>query len=496
MKRTVKISVCVALLLALACAFSGCFSKNEIIIPESTLNSYSLRAVDMNGNECAASLSGSNDETVYVDLLFGQVLPVNSVSLSEAGGYVTAFNIYALNGEEKTLVYSQESIGQWRECSFETVEADGVRVEVTASRSKFEITNIKAACITDERPFCLTKFISLADAYDINNIKSRAASITDCELTGQIIITDAVTFDETGKVTVTSSFAEQNGMTGEAVLQTAVNNIKQAVGEADISVGVMISSPLPEKDTANFFIPLKKKGDVCVRAYQSGNLVLNINNLTEQFDLGAVVLKWDYPATKKQWSVYDEMILSLKRAEPSTELSVAVGDYNVKLSSEALNALDSVILMAQDMKTQSGNHTAYEDTLKMISRLHSNGCELLKIQLAISSYARDSQLSGVIYPYKDEAYKLGKGKNSVGDLLKGTLGTSEFETQDERFYNGYTMVFDKAAYAYDCGLYGVALYDYCGDLPYYDELSLAKAVDSAVNSRKADINSGETQAAD
>ncbi|MCR4924933.1 MAG: glycoside hydrolase family 18 protein [Clostridiales bacterium] len=481
MKKAKKIIALFSLLAVITSALSGCSSKKNIIKLEDTASLkqnllVNSTAHDMNGQECDLSLSGKNDEITFIEITLAEKSKINTLILTENAENVTAFNIYL--DDEK--VYSGSSIGEYRACAFETKEAEKIKLEVTKSKSRFTISNISA--YLSEKDEAVEKQVSaFISAENASNLSKLDAKVNE------FIIYGCVSFNENGELV----FSNKNDENSDAktLLANAVNNLKTYTAQSGTKLSLMISAPEIEKEKSDKFISLKNNGDKVISAYNSGNLIVNILNILDEYGFDGVTLKWDYPATEKQWKALSDIITSLKTADMSKCVSLSISDYACRLSKQSYQYIDKIILEAYDV-FNNGQHSAYSDCLRLVSKLNSNGCELSKIQLAIPMYARTSDKADIIFPYKTEAYKLDQNKESVEGEITGNFGQEDTTITSTRYYNSYQTVFDKTAYAVSLGLYGVAVFDYCYDLPYYDELSLIKAVDKAYESRTVN-NSNE-----
>lgn len=115
------------------------------------------------------------------------------------------------------------------------------------------------------------------------------------------------------------------------------------------------------------------------------------------------------------------------------------------------------------------------------------GLKKEQLDLGIPFYARPTDRAAQWFDYKTEAEQLGW----FGNVATGPQEVTEWQNNapvqvtatSPRYYNGCQMVYDKTAYAMDFGLGGMMVWNYAGDLPYENGLSLFRAMGMAATHR-------------
>lgn len=455
----------------------GCTVKKseyaKIMPPGGNLISHCL---NQSGNTVSPVLTGKNGESAFIDLMFAENTRVNTLILQEENDYITLFNIYALNGGEAELIYSQDKIGTYRVCSFPAVWADGLRLEVVSSKSVFSINEINAFNIVNSDKPRVSSYIKAQDAYILDNIDAERLSAID-----EFIFYSAAYFDEDGNVILTPVVIDGNETDGGDVLKTAMDNLTKAAGR-ELAFSAVLSLTDGGENTDDIK-RLKANGDICVAAFEKGSLTGNVISFTNEYSLDGVIVDWGYPVSVKHWQKLGVFLNSLKLADQNKNIGVCLGDGDYGLSKDVYSYIDRVVLNAYDIVSDDGYHSDFARASELIEKLHKSGCDYSKIQLGLPFYGKTVDKANTVFGYKNEAYALGRFGNSVSGVISGYVNGEEASVSSSRYYNGYQMIYDKMSYVLYMGLYGAAAFDFSYDLPYYDGLSLFKAMSLALSDK-------------
>ncbi len=488
-KRVLKVLitiVCLLLVFALVCTglSFGNAKKAKPAVPENALTE---AVVSVSGGEQKGDGFTGEAGAVYT-AEFAAPTTLDTVILEEDGANVYGFTIEAeVNGTFQTVHAQDDRIGEYRYCAFPAVEATALRVTVQDADAPFTIRNIAAGAAerraTDD--FRVTAYVTAPTAYDREGLFARAGSF---DVITDVILINSVYFTADGTLTY-AGVDDGNGGTvdGLAVLETALTNLRDAIGERDVRIHCTLLGPdapegTPEADQAN------AKCDQHNLAFSDNRdtLIQNILQLAEDYDFDGIYFDYEYPRRFKDWFAYSRFLSALKAAfDGEYQLGAAMPVWKNLWEMLLIRPLDISEVMGYDNFDADGYHANFAATASGITEKYlSLGFSASKLDLGMPFYARPTDAGAYWYSYSGDAGQLGKYQNVAEGVLAGSPET-EGENVPDRYYNGWQMVYDKTAYAIDAGLAGVMVWHYACDLPYENELSLFHAMGQAIADRSA-----------
>ena len=204
-------------------------------------------------------------------------------------------------------------------------------------------------------------------------------------------------------------------------------------------------------------------------AFESGVLEVSIKSVLEKYNFDGIVFDYEFPLRSKDWKVYDEFILSLRKTlGDDFKIGMSMVSWNLKQSKDARNATDFFEVMSYDLWDDDGYHATIEIAQDDIKRMVKKGYDASRLDLGIPFYARPT--TGEAYWYDYKAYY---DKSSSDGLYK------DDETDLTFSFNTYDLVNEKTKWALTNGLGGVMVWHYDCDLPADNDKSLFNAIADA-----------------
>lgn len=416
---------------------------------------------------------------------FSEPTEINTVVLSEKNDQILAYEIAVQTDGEFETIYKQDKVGDMRYCAFETVKTDAVRVTVTQTREN--AFTLKAADVLlskhNRSDFRVT-------AYMISDRVQNPDSIDPehMEVITDIMLFGAVTFDEAGHLHYADFEIDGEKRDGKSVLQTAIHNIRNACTDSRMPrLYINILGPDGDVDT-------KEQKHNTVFQEHADVLCTEIREMLGSFDteLDGVYFDYEYPYKASGWRAYSKFLVRLDAAlGDDYKIGAALGPWGGKLSADAKNAVDFYEVMTYDMfgDDADGYHATFTTARNGVAFMQKKGYALEKATLGIPFYGRPLDRSAVWTDYFSSAEKLGRFGNVDDSPIEVTIWENEQNVnktlESPRYLNGYQMVYDKTAYAYDNGLGGVMVWHYSCDTKAESELSLFEAIGEAIADRQA-----------
>ncbi len=277
------------------------------------------------------------------------------------------------------------------------------------------------------------------------------------------IVTDAILFE-------CASF-NSNGevVYDEHKLETALANLRKAIGERDVNITVNLLGPWGNTDSDVWEEQMEAQSDEHNKAFTSGVLEDNIIAFLDKYDFDGVHFDYEYPLSDNAWKYYNDFLVSLDKKLGDYTLGVAGNYWNIYFTREALNAIDTFELMIYDMVDGEGRHATYEDTVAAVQRLGFQGMILEKVNIGLPFYSRPTDMSAYWYGYNGCYGKIDSDGWYHCD-----------NTNKDFWFNTPDVIEKKTEYAINNGFGGVMIWHYNCDLPSTHEDSLLRAVDSAI----------------
>lgn len=281
----------------------------------------------------------------------------------------------------------------------------------------------------------------------------------DFDIVTHVILFECASFDSNGNVIVE-----------EKKMETALTNIRNAVGDRDVHISLNLLGPRGQTDSSVWEDQMEAQSDEHNKAFTSGVLEDNIIAVLEKYDFDGVHFDYEYPLSNKAWRHYNKFLVSLDKKLGDYTLGVAASSWNLKFSSASIKAIDTFELMSYDFNDENGKHATYEDTIADLKKVGLHGIPLEKVNIGLAFYSRPTDLSGYWYGYNG-CYE---GIDENGWYHCPSTGK-------DFWFNTPDVINAKTDYAIDNGYGGVMIWHYSCDLPSSHEDSLLKAVETAID---------------
>lgn len=281
----------------------------------------------------------------------------------------------------------------------------------------------------------------------------------DFDIITHIILFECASFDSKGNVVLEKE-----------KLQTALKNIRNAVGERDVSITLNLLGPRGTTDSDVWEDQMKAQSDEHNKAFKSGVLEKNIVAVLDEYNFDGVHFDYEYPLSSKAWRHYNRFLVSLDEQLGDYTLGVAGVDWNIKFTKKAERAIDTFELMAYDFVDENGKHATLEDTVSLLENADFGGIAREKINVGIPFYSRPTDMDALWYGY-----------NSYFDSIDSNGWYHCDETDKDFWFNTPEVVKNKTEYAKQNGYGGVMVWHYSCDLPSSEEGSLFKAINEATS---------------
>lgn len=278
------------------------------------------------------------------------------------------------------------------------------------------------------------------------------------------IVTDVILFE------CASFNAEGEIVYDEVKLETALGNIRNAIGDRDVNITLNLLGPWGITDSDVWEEQMEAQSDEHNKAFTSGVLEDNIIEILDKYDFDGVHFDYEYPLSNDAWKHYNKFLVSLDKKLGDYTLGVAGNAWNIKFTTAAIAAIDSFEVMLYDMIDSEGRHATYEDTISAAASIGIYGMPLDKVNIGLAFYSRPTDMSAYWYGY-----------NGCYDGIDEN-GWYHCDNIDKDFwFNTPDVIAAKTEYAINHGYSGVMIWHYNCDLPSSHEGSLLRAVGETVN---------------
>ena len=280
----------------------------------------------------------------------------------------------------------------------------------------------------------------------------------DFDIVTDVIVFGCATFDNEGNVNIEKD-----------TLSVALKNIRNAIGDRDIRITLNILGPGGQTDSTVWEDQMDVQSEEHNKAFNSGVLEDNILAVLEEYDFDGVHFDYEYPLSLKAWRNFNKFIVSFDKKSGDYTIGIAASDWNLKFSTKALAAIDTIELMLYDMIDENGRHSTYEHTVKLAGKTGLHGIPLEKVNLGLPFYSRPTDLDAYWYDYRSFHSQIDAD------------GWYHCEDTDKDFwFNTTEVIKNKTEYAINNGFGGVMMWHYTCDLPSTQDGSLLKAINTAV----------------
>ena len=462
MKKVISILLVVILLFSLSAC--GSFKNNND-------KSFSV----MENAEIVGNLKGTvGAEGTFIEVHLSEMTTFDTVVIKEKDNQVEKFSIWIEDEKgEYQPIYKQDRIGEYRYCEIGEYTADSLKICIEAS---------------NENQYCL-KDIDVLNVHDNQNEKFRITSYLVCQwfygnesidvkkmntLT-DIILFGVARFDENGNVYLQDLDINGKMVDGETIFNDVIKVIKETNPDAKIHCNILgpdgVDSDDKERLHSQAFVD---NGDT---------LTKNILNLLKTYEFDGIFFDYEYPYSKESIEDYSDFLVKLDSSLGDYILGAAFSHWSCNISKEAINVLDRVEIMAYDNMGEYNAHAEFATVggAMAVKDFEKRGYDLSKCDLGLPFYGRTHggeeawpSYAAIAGDLENNPFKNTVAKSYMNGVTSGDITTS---------FNGVQMIKDKTAFANDYGLGGVMVWHYTCDVDYESDLSLFKAVQTALETR-------------
>lgn len=281
----------------------------------------------------------------------------------------------------------------------------------------------------------------------------------DFDIITDVILFEAASFDNKGNV-----------ITDTKTLETALYNIRKAIGERDVNITLNLLGPGGHTDSDEWEDQMEAQSVEHNKAFTSGVLEDNIVAVLDKYGFDGVHFDYEYPISLNAWHYFNNFLVSLDKKLGDYTLGVAGNDWNLKFTTTAIEAIDTFEIMLYDFIDDQGRHATYEGMVDLAKNIGLHGIPIEKVNLGLPFYARPTDMSAYWYGYNGCVEKIDEN------------GWYHCEQTGKDFwFNTPDVIAAKTDYALKGGFGGVMIWHYNCDLPSTDEASLLRAIGKTVD---------------
>lgn len=428
-------------------------TKLESIVDKKESNK-ALKSVDGNTN----TVWKSSKPTDSLVITFNDETTFNTVVIREKGWNITDFSLsYYVDtpgNEHWVRFYKQDSVGDYRYCTFESVTAKQLKFDVASANSRFKISEIEVynnprKDIENFRvsDYLVTPQLANGEIFDPQSSNYYYPEYYD--IINQIHIIAAAKWNDEGELVIS------DGLSGDE-LKSNIQRLRENYGDRKVEIFATV-----------FFNNCNP--DIVLTEYKE-DVINNTVEFLQEYGFDGVSYDWEYP-NKQQWEYFSEHIVNLKNELSKYEMKVscAVCPWNFYMSKEAINAIDQIEVMSYDLFDNNGNHSSFASgAVQPIEYFLDKGFKAEQIDLGLPFYARPKDGTGVWINFDDPNY----------------TPADRFENySDGMWFSGTQMTMDKTSYAIDKGLGGMMIFTSNEDVNYSNENSLLKSLKTTLDIR-------------
>lgn len=307
----------------------------------------------------------------------------------------------------------------------------------------------------EKKNFRVTSYVVASGVQDESRLHTE-----DFDIITDVILFGCASFDSAGNVNVQRS-----------VLEKALSNLRNVIGERDVQIHVNLLGPGPLENYADFEEKMKSQGKQHTKAFKSGVLEDNIASLVDEYDFDGVYFDYEYPLNYVNWTPFNQFLVRLDAKLGERILGLAVAEWDIKLSLGSYAAVDRFEVMLYDVYDADGNHATTETVKELSKKLKQYSIPSNKLDLGLPAYARPTDKSEYWYEYAKYFDKLDKDGFYRDERLGKTF-----------WFNRPAEIEEKTRFAIDNEFGGVMMWHYACDLPSSDPSSLLRAVGKTVSS--------------
>ena len=413
-------------------------------------------------------------EGTFIEIHFSEETTFDTVVLKEKDNQIDKFSIWVEdeNGEYKSI-YQQDRVGEYRYCEIGEHTTDSLKICINSSNeNQYDIKSIDVLNVKDNKndDFRITSYLVCQWFYGNESIDAeKMNTLTD------IILFGVARFDENGNVYLQDLDINGEMVKGDVIFKDIIKDIKEVNPNAKIHCNILgpdgVDSNDKEKLHSQAFID------------NSDALIKNILNLLETYEFDGIFFDYEYPYAKESIKDYSDFLVKLDSNLGDYILGAAFSHWSSNISKDAIEVLDRVEIMSYDNMTEYNSHAEFATVggAMAVKDFIKNGYDLSKCDLGLPFYGRTHGGEEAWPSYAQIAGDLENNpfKNTIAKSYMNGVTSSDIVTS----FNGVQMIKDKTAFANDYGLGGVMVWHYTCDVDYESDLSLFKAVQTALETR-------------
>ena len=276
----------------------------------------------------------------------------------------------------------------------------------------------------------------------------------DFDIVTNAIIFGCVRFDRDGNVNV-----------DEDLLLPALNNLKEIIGSRNVTITINVLGPSYTTDSTDWNTQMESLAAEHNVAFKSGKLADNLIKTIDKYGFDGIHFDYEYPISVDAWNVFSNFLVELDSKIGNKKIGIAVADWDLKISTQAIEAVDYFELMQYDIYDKEGKHATFEDSTKRSYKAVLRGIPPEKINFGLPFYARPTDSDAYWYEYKSYYNKLDENNYYTDTDLNKTF-----------WFNTPDIIAQKTQFAIDNGYGGVMIWHYTCDLPSTHPDSLLRAI--------------------
>lgn len=490
MRKTVAITVIIALIFTIVATFAGCaryvFLDDEYDVPD-LLEIAKLEESSGDAEKLTKIGNWNPDEKTgaYVIARWDSAQTFNTVIIEESGSNVMRFKMEYLDGEGQWVeFYRSDKIEKHRLCAFESVETAAFRLTVTDAKKAPSIKNLEVynappkELEDDFRVVAYYRFDGDTPSEVLERSEQEIRVFAKYfEVITHVIIFGCTAWDTDGDILydVGNGLSAENEADFSAELSAFREILDYRENKTDVKITVTVHNPTDyDSATAD---SLENYGD---------KIVSNIFSMVRKYSLDGIDIDWEYPANNKEWKTYDDFINSMidrLETEKTRDLtfSSALSHWGIKLDDDTIKRIDYLNYMGYDAFDDDGYQAAFKSTcIDGLAYLNGLGFDMSQVNLGIPYYGRTYEGDWFWANWRD--YETNWFDNIVPDIEYEIDGVKKV---NDCYFNSPQMCYDKTAYAINTGIGGVMAFRLACDKLPDDPDCLTMAIGKAIKDRVA-----------
>ncbi len=444
------------------------------IFPGSAVKNVNIDKFSIIDNaKLVGEMNGENGATI--EIVFEQATKFDTVVIEENGNNISDFFIEVknVNGQYEKA-YRQDKIGKYRYCDISEHTSDSIRITVNSTlNNSFKLKKIDVLNVENNNniDFRVTTYIVCPTFYSDGKFETeKLNSITD------VILFGIARFDENGQVYLQDSYINGETVPGDKVFKEIIEGVRKVNPQIRIHCNALG----PDGTDADNKELLHSQAFVD----NGDKLSTNIIDLIKKYGFDGFFFDYEYPYKAISRKDFSEFLVKLDKKMDGYILGAALSHWNCDLSKKAIKALDRVEIMAYD-DMNGKTHSDFDSAGGGLSMLEfeKKGYDLSKCDLGLPFYGRTHNgieawpsYAQIVPDLNDDINLNIIQKSYLNGETNGSVCTS---------FNGVQMIKDKTAFAHDYGVGGVFSWHYSCDVSYDSEMSLFRAIQTTLNSRKS-----------